>query len=530
MPNSLGLLHDELTHIFGDIDWLIAEHTLFNFYCCGLPRSKFEVQKQNLIHKLNGPVRLCRHPLLFELCEQTNKQCPECEKEQRKEYGFSFITLRSCFPFVNVCSVHGEVMTSVRKQLLLFDDYCQAPPNKYQIGMTMELAKRIEDCVNTPLEEMDTHMDDIIHLLMDKGYIQENGRCQILLLITHIMSHFKGAFSDKRLALLCSSPGLLNVAVRNLLRKDRAVPPAYCVLFKMFLDNAASVHKPVKKNQLEATSEPSKKRWSTTFMTRVEMEELLEKYGSLAAVSKEVRISQTKLATVCKRLGIHRVWRPKKVDEEKTERIKFEFMKGKTEWEITEIVNLSLTTVYRVLESIPNINRLRKEREETGYEQDRVLYLKLRDENPAFTRNQLKLQYSNLWQRLYRRDKDWLAANAPPLAAKKYNAHKPPPPELLESLDVATKDVAEQCFNHDTLPINGSNYQIRQMTGVSEHAFNSLVAANLVEPGRYTRDETNRKRINLAAERSPTAIADSTLAREANLRPATVASLRDKNL
>lgn len=529
MPNSLGLLHDELTHIFGDIDWLIGEHTLFNFYCCGLPRSKFEAQKQNLIHKLDGPVRLCRHPLLFESCEQTNKQCPECEKEQLKEYGASFITLRSCFPFVNVCAVHGEVLKSVRKQLLLFDDYCQAVPNKYQIGKTMELARKIEECVNTSSENRDTHMDDIIHLLVDRGYIQENGRCQVELLKTHVSSHFKGAFSDERLVLLCSSHDLLDNAIRNLLRKDRAVPPTYCVLFKMFLENAAPMHKPVKKNQLEVSPEPPKKLWSSIYMTQKQMKELLDTHGSLAAVSKEVGINPNSLASTCKRLGIRRVWRPKKVDEELAKQIKASFIGGKTECEVADMHNVSITTAYRVVDTIPNITGLRSQRKNSGHEADRCIYLRLRDEHPDLNRNQLKKQYSKLWQRLYRRDKNWLAANAPPLATRTYNPHKQPPAKLLENLSAATEDVAEQCFNQDSFPINGSKHQLRQMTGVSEYVFDTVMAKKLISPQRHTRDETNRKRIKLAEERSPTSIADSTLAKEANLRPTTVAPLRNKN-
>jgi hypothetical protein len=529
MPSSLGLLHDELTHIFGDIDWLIGEHTLFNFYCCGLPRSKFEAQKKNLIHKLKGPVRLCRHPLLFESCEQTNKHCPECEKEQLKEYGASFITLRSCFPFVNVCSVHGEVLKSMKKQLLLFDDYCQAPPNKYQIGKTMELARKIEECINNSLEHMDTHMDDIIRLLKDRGYIQENNRCQVALLRTHIAAHFEGAFSDKRLALLCSSPDLLDNAIRTLLRENRAVPPMYCVLFKMFLENAVSVHKPVKQSQQEASPEQAKKQWNTVYMTKKEMEELLDAHGSIAAVSKEVGINQTKLASACKLLRIRHVWRPKKVDEKTVEQIESAFRKGSTEAEISQMVGLALTTVYRVLETIPGIVGLRQSRREAGHEQDRVLYLKLREENPELTRNQLKERYKSLWQRLYRRDKEWLATNAPTPVTKTYHAHNPPPAELVEKFDFAVKAVAERCFNQDTHPINGSNYQLRKMSGVSEHAFNSVKAAKLLKLQRFTRDETNRKRMKLAAERSPTAMADSTLAKEAKLRTTTVARLRGKN-
>lgn len=358
MPSSLGLLHDELTHIFGDIDWLIGEHTLYRFYCCGLPRNKFEAQRQNLIERRPGPVRLCRHPLLFESCEQMNKQCPVCAEEQLKEYGRSFITLHSCFPFVNVCGTHGVVMKSMRRQLLLFDDYCQAPPNKYQIGMTMELAKKIEACVDTSLADMDTHKDDILRLMEETGYIQENGRCQVELLKTDIAARFKGAFSDERLALLCSTPELLDNMIRSLLRKDRAVPPTYCVLLKMFLEDAGPVHKPVKSRLREATK-PIKVSFSTAFTTKAEVEELLNTYGSIAEVSRVNGVSQNQMAIVCKRYKISHTWRPKHVTPDVTAKVQDAFIRGKTERELVAMFNLSLTTIYRLVELIGDISTIR---------------------------------------------------------------------------------------------------------------------------------------------------------------------------
>lgn len=528
MPSSLGLLHEELTHIFGDINWLIGEHTLYRFYCCGLPREKFEVQRRNLIERLPGPVRLCRHPLLFESSEQANKQCPECAEQQLKEYGTSFITLHSCFPFVNICGTHGEEMKSMRKQLLLFDDYCQAPPNKYQISMTKKLAKRIEACVDTPLEDMDTHMDDIIRLMKERGYIQENGRCQVDRLKADVEARFKGAFSDERLALLCSSPEMLDCMIRNLLREDRAVPPIYCVLLKMFLEDAVPVHKPVK-SALKTAVQPSNIRSALNVMTKDEMEHLLVMHGSISEAAKQTGISKSKLTTICKRHAITRTWRPKNVSQDVAKKIQTAFIKGKTERELTAVFDLSLTTVYRVVELIGNISYIRLERKDAQHLADKEMYLQLREENPQLSRNDLKNHFPALWGRLYRHDKKWLALNSPPVLERKHHPHGPPPKALVEKLDAAVKDVADRLYNHETHPINGSPYQIRKNVGLSEHAFDSMTAAKLVVPQRYTRTETNNKRIELATQRNPAAKTDSTIARKANLRPTTVTPLLDKH-
>jgi len=88
MPGHLGDFIRIVGDTYGDIDTFIDKHTEFNFYCCGLPKSRFGAQRARLVSFHRGPVRLCRLPLLLGTCNSTFLECPECVDAQKKRKDF----------------------------------------------------------------------------------------------------------------------------------------------------------------------------------------------------------------------------------------------------------------------------------------------------------------------------------------------------------------------------------------------------------------------------------------------------------
>lgn len=523
MPSSLGKFHEELGHVYGDIDMLIDKHTEYNFICCGLPRGRFAAQRARLIEMHRGPVRLCRLPLLFNKSENSYLQCPECLEQQKKEFGFSFIHRRTGAPFVNVCPVHGLVLRPNSTQLPFFDAQCQTQPNNYQIRMTMELAKRIDQCMETPAEKSKYHKDDLIQLLRNSGWISRDERFHAKEFKSAFSEFFSGAFADDRLVIMCQSEKHVENAIRALLRADKALHPEWCVLFKWFAEEHA--HPNLTQS---ITSQPvafARKRAASPVMVplRETIEVELAKHRTLHATAREMNISASLLSTLCKRHGINVKRRPKILTEHLSNQIRKALKDGMPPAKVAEKFGISVSSSYRQLAALEDVPLPNEKARSARIETDKEEWLQVIHANPDESRNALRKLHSALWMRLYRQAKDWLEANQPSLRSRASGVNARPPRKLLENFNCAVANAVEMCTAPDKQRINISQYRLVKLAGVTPYALQSCEANGSVEKREERRDDFVSARIARIASKVGRPInKPSVIAKKAGLRTETV--------
>lgn len=519
MPNYLGLFHQELGHLYGDIDTLIEKHTEFNFICCGLPRAKFPAQRARLIDACKGPVRLCRLPLLFSISENSYLQCPECEEQQKNEFGFSFIHRRMGAPFVNVCPIHGVPLHSSTGQFLLFDAHCQSKPNSYQLGMTMELGKRVDYCMETSANNSKYHKDSVVEFMKSTGWIAENNRIHLMGFTRRFSSFFDGAFCDERLKILCQTEHLIENAMRALLHAEKGIHPEWCVLFSWFAEeNPYTIPSQL---AVTKTSEAEHKRMASpkVMPLRVEIEANLSNYKTMKATANAMKISIPLLSSLCKRYEINVSWRPKKLKESLSSQIRDALVNGMSPSEVSTKFNISLASVYRRLADLADVPLPREAALTASIAADKEEWLCALQSNPDMPRNALRKKYPSLWMRLYRNEHDWLMSNQPPHMLITNGVRANPPGQLLSNLNNALAEAADVCTTPEQKRINMSHYRLEQLTRVPPFALRKCEETGLVKKREEPRDDFIRGRL---ARLGSYAGKPSTIAKKAGLREETV--------
>ncbi|PLY59584.1 hypothetical protein HBH1_02094 [Herbaspirillum sp. BH-1] len=478
MPNCMGKFHRELGHHYGDLDYLIDHHTEYNFYCCGLPRHKFALQKERLINKLPGPVRLCRLPLLFGSTENRYLRCPECDELQLKEVGFTYVHRRTGAPLVNVCPIHGVVMRPREEQLLLFDSRCLFPPDDYQRGMTMKLAQRINICMENTVEHSQHHKDDVLQYAAGRGWIGDNGRWNRET-ASELKLFYQGAFSDARLDIMFASEESIQNALSKISRPNASIHPEWLCIVKLFLDECAP---PSSLSTPSKTIVTKNKKLATPAETPTKdlVVEALAKGKTLDAAAQSLGMSSAFLRSITKFYEIDVSARPKKVDAALSTQIRAAYLDGCSPREIQKMFKISASTAYREFKAINPDIKPRDRAYTPSVDLDKKMWLLMREKYPDASRGELREFEPRLYMRLYRNAKEWMEANSP-LRKPRTNGVRPQPnKQLVELAQAALFDATEWCT---TPPENRSRktaYRARRTTDLSEYAVNALTKRKLV--------------------------------------------------
>lgn len=476
MPSSLGKFHEELGHLYGDVDWLIDRHTEYNFYCCGLPKNKFEDQRNRLIEMMRGPVRLCRLPLLFNASENCFLQCPECAITQKTEFGFDFIHRRTRAPFVNVCSIHGNLLVSSHAQMRLFDERCQREPNCHEVQRTMELGKRIEHCMETPANASQYQKDEVIAQLIKSGWMVNRKRVQLSQLIASFSLYFKGSFADERLELMCQSSSYIEKALRSLVRSDRAVHPEWCVLLKWFAEEQHHVHRFANREPITVRIPAATPVVQSYIPSPQSIQNELENGRTLPAIAHSMGISNELLRALCKRSSLDVAWRPKLITPELAAGVSDAFRNGMLPKDVAKAFNISLGSAYRQLSILDEVELPSKRAFAQRIQEDKAEWLLHRAENEGLSRNAMRKTRMALWMRLYRNAPDWLEANSPAPLPRKRSANTRPARTLIRTLNEVLSAASDECRHPEKKRVYVSQNLLRAKAGISPYAMKSLVS------------------------------------------------------
>lgn len=241
MPRNFWEFYREIGHLYGEMDHLIDRHTELNFYCCGIPDYRFQEQRERLVKNTLGQVRMCRTPVIFNVWEGVRFQCPDCEREQRKTYGFTFVHRRTNVTFVDVCAAHGSRLRLCGGDGCIYKSVFRMEfmPTQHQRARSQEFARRINDCLETEPAQSRYHKDAVVKTLGASGWMDDAGRPHLEDFLDTFSLYFAGTFGDDRLNLLVRASDYVRVALWSLIRRGRSVHPIWCILFSWFAEECS---------------------------------------------------------------------------------------------------------------------------------------------------------------------------------------------------------------------------------------------------------------------------------------------------
>ncbi|WDZ95755.1 TnsD family Tn7-like transposition protein [Herbaspirillum sp. WKF16] len=517
MPSNLVALHESVGHLYKSLDEWVHEHTEYHFFCCGLPRTKFEEQLRRLKYRFKGPVRLCRLPPIFGVLEGRYRKCPECEAQQLARVGFSFIHRFMGAPFIQYCPEHRLPLAGFHSQILLFDKHCEQPATPAQVDHDVELGNRINHCMLVSAEQSGYHKEEVVTKLKASGWISDSGRLHLTEFTQRFCKRFYRTFADARLDYLTQSDKHINDALRSLLREERGIHPIWCILFVWFSESELRLATKSAVKNLRVTKTPTKE----------EIASQMEQHGTLTATAKAMGIDMAKLTCLCSSYMIPFNAKPKKYDAALVSAINAAYDKGMRPADVMKRFRISQTMAYRILRG--RADDLNPENKAIGLrtEEAKRRWLAAIESRPGLSYTALRKLHQRVWMQLYRKAPEWLKLHRPTASVAGPRTRRRAPGELLKLFGSALNEANAQCRRSNARPVHISLYRLRSLTGISESTQRGLQRARVLQESYETRPRFINRRLNWVRNRNKNmSLKTWDLARRAGLRKQTVLEAR----
>jgi len=514
MPSGLSTYHHNLGHFYKSLDALVSEHTEENAFRCGISQSKYDVLRARLVGRPVGPVRPSFLPVLFTVSERLYRQCPECCEEHLATRGYTHIELHNGLPFVSMCPIHGGGLRSTAEQALLFDQACRDAANAYQRLREFEYSVLMRQCLQVPAEQSPFSRRVIVEALTLGRWIGENGRLNLAEFLHAFVGFFSGSFSDVRLDILCTSPKYVENALRSLLREDRALHPVWCVLLRWFADSCACSVR---------AARPKTRAPEATELSEEQIRAALSEHSSLTSAAATLGVSASYLNCMCRRFGISRVWRPKKLDPMILQAIHQAFDQGAHPKDVMRRFKVSQSTAYRILASRDDCVLPIQRRTQQRTEAAKAAWLEAIRCHPSASEKSLRQKYTATWMHLYRHARTWLNEIETAKPARGQQSIKSRNSLLVARMSAALSGAHGRYTTPGTKPVFKSAYRLRIAIGMNEHAFESTATRSVARSFVESPSEFVARRIRWAfssCQIAPQKL--STIARTLSLRPSTI--------
>lgn len=529
VPGCVQWVAQTLRYPLQEAGEMLRQHTLYDFYACGLKADHVDAFQRRTMQCADGPIRPARLPLLFSNAQQECLHCSECDRSNLERYGFSFVYRQHCIPFVQQCPWHGVALAPVLRKFHLYEDYCRQACHS-NAASVHQYATRSAQCVDCAWQTSPYHRDEIVRCLRQSGWFNENNQCALTALVRNFQEKFGHCFSDERLRLLCGQERYITNAIRALERADRHLHPVWCVLLKWFADEVqhsrAKIHTAVKR-PLPRT-EPEYE----------EVKQALQMAGSVRKASQALHIPAQHLTALCLRYGLHVSLRPKKLKIDDRRYIEQLVSEGRSVTEVAALANVSLPTVYRVISASPTAKTAQQQNQQTQrIRSTRKQWLKAQRHSDGLSTTQLRKAYPAVWIWLYRHDRKWLEQHPSKAVTQRPVGKRASamPESLLQMASQSIKSAQQLCIPGEEAPIRQSIYRMQVLTGLTEYALSILTTRETVVTISFvpeTRESFVSGRIQWAclAPQSTNPLKVWRLARQARLRPSSIGLLNLESL
>lgn len=380
-----------------DAGYWLSRHTVAPFWCAALSEKVREGFVRRVLEYSLGP----RRPLLpiersewFLPCPVL---CPACDDENVRNLGFSYVPRTRLLPFLTRCEIHGERLSSFpqwtpsargRAEVIL------ALPGRAEAGRT--LSRRGAELVTTS-EDLLARLGALVR---SRGYTTTAGRLRRGALNDLLFDYSRGRHEHPGLDRVLSSPANIAQLFRTLESKVARVHPFAADQLIQALEQ-----EPVIQEQLVLEREVrAQKRSALTSAIRTA--------STMTQAARDAHVCVTTATVAALAAGVTVALRPKRLKPLLREQIEESLASMSGLVEVASKHEVSLSTVYRVLNANPKLGLVREQfRRGSQVSGAQVQWLAGIEANPELSTTELRRLMPAAYTVLYRHDRKWLAAN-----------------------------------------------------------------------------------------------------------------------
>lgn len=224
-------------YVYGSPKDVLIKHTLFHFFCCGMPASFQNRLEDQLIVKTVARTCAAKLPVFVECGNRFGLDCPQCTAGMLETIGRRASLCRLCLPFITRCPIHQCRLTVTdscsRMELAFAARQVKAAKQNSLCFAKTELTLAGRD-PNVDLR------DELNRMLVLKRYMTDTGRVRLSDISRDFSAYYSGQFEDLRLNALLANQNLVGNICTVLRRNDRCIHPVYLSLLHLFLSNCDS--------------------------------------------------------------------------------------------------------------------------------------------------------------------------------------------------------------------------------------------------------------------------------------------------
>jgi len=277
---------------------------------------------------------------------------------------------------------------------------------------------------------------------------------------------FDNAFADGRLRCMCQSDRYVTNAIRALQRKDRAVHPVWCILFRWLSDVA----------EFKKSGTTGGRRAKKANPDEQTIRAAVARCATFTQAARVLELDVSALSHLARSLDIRFQMRTKTVTNDVLNEVTRGLEAGESTRKIAADCKVSLSTVYRVRSTNSRYVNVKKARcLEKKIAVCRARWSDVVRRASSCNITELRIHNNALWTYLYRHDRDWLSQfksrNRVKMARVPFR-----PPEILHIAAKAVADSVRECSPRYGRPEHLSRYRIEQGTGLSEYALRDVLS------------------------------------------------------
>lgn len=395
----------------------ISAHTLYPFFANFLSEQGQEKLYLRMASGGYGPIfqgggRLVPRRKFVRVCE-------DCAQADLNEFGFYRIYRSHMVPYVSCCAVHNRTLIEVVEcnAWSVPQDLASSTNNAHARAQLIScITSELMQCQPQQAAQGALQKTTSVGLNM-LGLLTSTGRLRVRLALPLLRQHYSNVLLSASLRETLNSSSL-DAYLRSTIAPRRNIQPAAYLLLAAYIKEYSG-KKSVGKETPGASAEQAgvnspQCRTRTTCPTQEEHYRALAGFKTLRSAALVLNLSVTTLSVVARMYGLEFVFRPSSATDGVRREVQRLLHIGMVPSQVAQQLQISLSAVYRVRRSIPElVSELLVKGLEQQRTERRESFLALVTAHPGLTGTGLRARDKALWGWLYRNDGAWLTEHSP---------------------------------------------------------------------------------------------------------------------
>lgn len=380
--------------VLGSVDELLnSTHTLYQYwtFCSDdIARSRI---RDSLINAKPGPLRPCRLPVDLESSPYDLVHCPECDRLNATEFGYTPTLTLHLAPFLSLCPRH-EMCALKAEQGGLFANACTETGDRRRLMRSLAYGRKADGMLRAN-GWVGNQKENFKVCMSEHGFVTASGRFRWTEFLDAHCAFHSEPFADIRLTTVCQDKELLRCALAGWLSGRKSLHPVIYCLVTWSLSEVSYAAQ----NRVPPTGK-SRRRLDESAVV-----DAMTCMPTLTSAAQLLGVTVTTLATRAGELGLPVIRKPIVLSVDRREAIRKAFDSNLSVSTIAAQTGVSVSTIYRVIRVSGQFDQHRKVATHARERHDCDEWAHLDSENPHVPVRTLRRQKPALFARLYRLDR-----------------------------------------------------------------------------------------------------------------------------